>query len=168
MSLYNLLHGVNPNSALLLAIINVDQEGGPWHSGRFRDIYPNDDGTQVILYTRNGGGNREHWNDDKEPGEDCNCTGCTITYHLPKHPLYLEDNDDDFDSTYAYIHFSVPKEYADIVKGMATGEPPKTIHEKFTATMNEMQQMDKEQVMADPRFKPIAEFLERVAGTSPQ
>ena len=87
-------------------------------SGRFRDAYLNEDGTKIILYTRNGGGNR----DDYQYVFDL----------LRKHPLYLTDYDDDYDCTYAYIKFKVPDEYIDLCKGLATGEAPETIHQKFS------------------------------------
>jgi len=164
MSLYNLLHGRNPLSAIFLKVLDIDQPEGKWHSGRFRDIYANEDGTKIILYTRNGGGNREHWNDEKEAGPDCDCTGCTIQYHLPKHPNYLSDEDDDFDCTYAYVNFSVPTEYTELVKALSTGEKPETVHEKFVKTMAEMKKMSKEQVETDPRFKPVCEALNAIVG----
>jgi hypothetical protein len=41
--------------------------------------------------------------------EKCACTGCTITYRLPKHPLYLRDEDDEFDYTYATVYFKMPE-----------------------------------------------------------
>jgi len=64
------------------------------------------------VYTRNGGGNRDHWDDDREPGIDCDCTGCIATYRLPAHGLYISDADDDFDCTYATFYFDVPEKYA--------------------------------------------------------
>lgn len=162
MSLYNLLHGHNPAAPLLLAMIDMDQPNGKWHSGRFRDVYLNEDGTRIILYTRNGGGNRQHWYDDVEPGAACGCPGCTIKYHLPLHPNFLFDRDDDFDCTYAYIEFSVPEQFLSITKSLSTGEPPKTIAEKFEATIQELKSMDAAAVESDPRFKPVAEVLKSI------
>lgn len=164
MGLYTLLHGRNPLSAIFLKVLDIDQPEGKWHSGRFRDIYVNEDGTQIILYTRNGGGNRGHWNDEKAEGPDCDCPGCTISYHLPQHPNYLSDKDDDFDSTYAYVNFSVPSEYAELVKSLSTGEKPETIREKFVKTMAEMKEMSAEQMEADPRFKPVCDALKSLVG----
>lgn len=121
MGLYNLLFGQNPNSGILLALLDIDQNDGNWKSGRFRDIYvDNHEGKQVIaLYTRNGGGNRsecwdedeeekDYWNDEKKR---CDCPACCINKNLPKHPNYLFDKDDDFDSTYNTCYFSVPEGY---------------------------------------------------------
>jgi hypothetical protein len=168
MSLYNLLHGVNPLSPILLAILRIDQkvDNMPksekletfvkecidrkiFVSGRFRDIYLNEDGTKIILYTRNGGGNREgYW---------------YVFKILKAHPNYLIDYEDDFDSTYAYIEFSVPKEAEKLCKLLATGEKPKTVGEKFVETMSAMEKMSKEDIEKDERFKPIIEILEKIA-----
>lgn len=89
-----------------------------WYpTGRFRDIYLNRDGTKIILYTRNGGGNREYYE--------------YVFELLRKHPNYLTDYDDDFDNTYAYIEFSVPEAYQDLCRSLSTGENPQTVAEKF-------------------------------------
>lgn len=53
---------------------------------------------------------------------NCACHGCVISYRLPKHPLYIEDIDDDFDCTYATIYFKFPEEYADELKKLDIGE----------------------------------------------
>ena len=116
MSMYNLVFGQNPASDVLLALLNLTRQD----VGRFRDVTVSD-GT-IAVYTRNGGGNREHYPDDQEAGESCHCTGCIITYHLPKHPNYIRDIDDDFDQTYATIYFSFPPEYADDLKKLDSGE----------------------------------------------
>lgn len=138
MSLYGALFGRNNQSDILLAMLDIDQPGGKWRSGRFRDIYLSGDGTRVLLYTRNGGGNRgcwgeNGWNNTKDEQGVCQCPGCAIGVHLPKHPNYIRDYDDDFDSTYATIEFTVPKEYADACVVMATGEEPATVSERFLA-----------------------------------
>lgn len=130
MSLYKTLFGVNSFAPVLLKILDIDQPDGKWSSGRFRDIYLNEDGTKIILYTRNGGGNREYcWNDDKV--SDCRCPACVMNHHLPKHPNYLTDYEDDFDPTYAYVVFSVPDEYLGLTKALASGEKLETVGEKF-------------------------------------
>jgi len=136
LSLYNLLFGVNKIAPLLLFILDIDQPDERWDSGRFRDIYLNEDGTKIILYTRNGGGNRPHWGFSyakSQEGEDCRCPGCIISYKLPKHPNYISDYDDDFDSTYACVEFDVPEQFKEIAEGLATGKKPESIHEKFNS-----------------------------------
>jgi hypothetical protein len=58
------------------------------------------------------------------PGsEACGCVGCLIQYRLPKHPLYLSDQDDEFDCTYATVYFRLPDEYAAGLTAMALNEP---------------------------------------------
>lgn len=157
-----MLHGVNPLSSVLLKVLDIDQPNGKWKSGRFRDIYINESGDEIIIYTRNGGGNREHYDEDIKEGDDCDCTGCTITYHLPKHPNYLKDEDDDFDCTYAYVTFSVPKEFSEIVKNFSTGESPMTVAQKFELTMKDMEKMSKEELRSDKRFSPIVAILDEI------
>ena len=147
MSLYNMLFGVNPASGFLLGALELETEKYP--TGRFRDIYfeKNEDGIggKVILYTRNGGGNREDYEHVFEA--------------LEKHPLYLNDYDDDFDCTYAYIEFKAPdsvveffedvetekfdrvgarfqKEIAELEAGKEPNERLKTFMEGFIETLN--------------------------------
>ena len=162
MSLYNALFGVNALSPVLLKVLDLDQSGGTWSSGRFRDIYLNEEGTKILLYTRNGGGNREHWSDDQEEGENCGCTGCIISYNLPKHPNYLRDYDDDFDCTYATIEFSIPEEYQADLKQFVSGENPQTVSERFQKLFEDMQsgQNTEETARAENIGKKIFSSLE--------
>lgn len=145
--MYNLLFGQNSLAPLLLKILDLDQPNGNWSSGRFRDIYLNDDGTRIILFTRNGGGNRECWDlwteneiEGVSDTEKCSCVGCNMTYRLPKHPYYICDYDDDFDPTYAYVEFRVPEEYLPLTKALATGEKPETIGEKFAKLIESLRE----------------------------
>jgi hypothetical protein len=115
MSLYSMLFGENPHSALILALVGLRKSD----VGRYRDCYvDNLDGKPVVVvHTRNGGGNRSH--DDYfaegeasvEEGLNCTCTGCVITHVLPAHPLYVSDVDNDFDCTYADVVFRIPDEF---------------------------------------------------------
>ena len=100
--------------------------------GRYRSAWIEKDEygkPRIAVYTRNGGGNREHYNDEAEEGENCHCTGCTITHDLPKHPLYLYDQDGDFDCTYATIYFSVPDKLKEILN-KADSEWEKKLQDK--------------------------------------
>ena len=109
MSMYEMIFADGEKGLPLLGSLGFKSTGDV---GRYRSswIEIGDNGQpRIAIYTRNGGRNREHYNDEKETGDDCHCTGCTITYDLPKHPLYLFDADDDFDFTYATIYFSVPE-----------------------------------------------------------
>jgi len=105
MSFYNMVFGKNSAAALILAALGLTQAD----VGRFRDAFVR--GGKIGIYTRNGGGNRECWQwwmDENIDTNDCACPGCIITKHLPAHPLYLYDEDDDFDSTYATVWFRFP------------------------------------------------------------
>lgn len=159
MSLYNAIFGADKNSEILIRILNLESGDAPiwpkneqgedwypyddgripagekyikdcisqnyWPVGRFRNININKDGTKIILYTRNGGGNRESY--------------FYVFDILKHHPNYITDYDDDFDSTYAYIEFSVPKEYQEEIRALSTGEEPKKIGEAFQELFKNME-----------------------------
>lgn len=146
MSLYNLLHGRNPFSGVLLKVLGIDQDDGKYPSGRFRDIFLNEDATKILLYTRNGGGNRENYQ--------------YVFDALSKHPNYISDNDDYFDCTYATIEFSVPETHKEFVKEFMTGEKPESVGEKFNKTMAELNGMSPEQIKKNPRFAPIVKIFD--------
>jgi len=108
MSMYQMVFADGEKGLPLLVSLGFKSVG---EVGRYRSswIEKGDDGKpRIAIYTRNGGMNREHWDDEKEAGPDCNCTGCVGTYTLPKHPNYIYNSDDDFDSTYATFYFSIP------------------------------------------------------------
>ena len=91
MSLYNLLHGYNPNAALILRTLDLD----PRQIDRFRDASFGKDGDAHVLHLlcRTGGGNREDY----------------ANAVLTQHSLYLRDHDDEYDSTYAHYYFRIPQ-----------------------------------------------------------
>lgn len=91
MSLYNLIHGHNPLTPMLLAMLDLNPSDVP----RYRDIWW--DGEHINLHTRTGGGNREEY----EAENDGLCA----------HPQYVSDADDDFDSTYADFKFKLPEKF---------------------------------------------------------
>ena len=96
-------------------------------TGRFRDIYfENVEGSipKIILYTRNGGGNRPYYE--------------YVFQLLSKHPLYLGDYDDDFDCTYAYIEFKAPQEVIDFFDDVK-GEKFERVSERFQRELAEME-----------------------------
>ncbi len=120
MSLYNMVHGENPNADKLLAMLGMARE----EFGRFRDAYLNGDGTEIIVYTRIGGDNRDYYDKVFEDMENSD--------------YYIQDYDDEYDETYCYFRFDVPKKYLKETKGAATGEEPLTVHEKFQQAIEEM------------------------------
>jgi hypothetical protein len=68
---------------------------------RFRDCFLGDEEKEItdkiLVYTRVGGGNREHYEEEIE--------------ELRSMPTYVEDYDDDFDNTFANFIFDIPEEY---------------------------------------------------------
>jgi len=124
MSLYNMLFGENPLAPLLLKILEIDQPDGKYRSGRFRDIHLNAEGTKIILLTRNGGSNREDY----------------FPKNILEHPNYLRDYDDNFDSTYCYIEFSIPARLQAALKKLASGKEPEKLHEKFERVVKDLEQ----------------------------
>ena len=90
MSLYNMMCGTNPCTALLLSLIDLDYKQIP----RFRDVWVNREFTEITVFTRTGGGNRDEYKDQN--------------LVLMEHPFYLRDSDCDFDSTFALFVFSLP------------------------------------------------------------
>lgn len=116
-----MLFGRNPYSKLLLAILGVT-EG---QCGRFRDCYPNEDGTQIHVFTRNGGGNRDEYQD--------------VIDELAKHPCYLTDFDDEYDCTYATITFKVPEAAMEIVAKIADQTDTTPPMERFSKLLSDME-----------------------------
>ncbi len=93
MSLYNLLHGVDPATFFILPFLG---EKHPDDYPRFRDCSINSN-QEIEILTRVGGDNRNQGYGEEE---------------LQKHPNYLRDYDENerLDSTYATYVFSIPDE----------------------------------------------------------
>lgn len=125
-SLYGMLHGEDPLADKLLSILSLSRDD----FGRFRDVHLNEDGSQIIARTRTGGGNRDAY----ESSNDA----------LACHPLYLGDEDDDFDSTYAYFHFRMPEELRDWARSVATGKPVEGMWELTQKAIAAMTGSDKQ------------------------
>ena len=118
MSLYNLLFGENSLSPMLLAALGVTKDQIP----RYRDCYYNDG--EIVIYTRTGGGNRDYYD---SPNEE-NTTG-PWNSDLRGLPGFKFDEDDDFDSTYAYFHFKCP---ATMTEAFSVGaQDNRSVSEKF-------------------------------------
>lgn len=128
--------------------------------GRFRDIWLNEDGTEIHLFTRNGGGNRVCWNDSATPGVLCECPGCIQTYLLPTHKNYLSDSDDDFDNTFAITIFSVPDECLGFTQELASGVPEPTLEEKTKKVTEQMQKMSEDELRVHPVAGTLINQLE--------
>lgn len=98
MSFYSMLFGKNPDSEALLNLLGKTQAD----FGRYRDVFV--ENGYIVVHTRNGGGNREDYED--------------VFEEMSMHPWYSHDQDDDFDCTYANIYFKVPEKVAETFVGM--------------------------------------------------
>lgn len=97
MSLYNMIHGVNEKAPLLFSLAGLVQNANEIFP-RFRDVYGHAEGTEIAIYTRVGGGNRESY--------------AEVIELIRKIPTYLRDEDDSFDSTFATFYFRPVHELA--------------------------------------------------------
>ncbi len=139
MSLYNQIAGVNKDAPILLGVLGYNMKAFE----RFRDIHLNADGTRIIVLTRCGGDNRP--------------SHLRMFEMVSHHPYYIKDYDDSYDSTYAYIEFSIPEKYKDMCKSISTGKDPKSIKEIFD---EEIANMDKPGTDAYNRAMNIAKQIE--------
>lgn len=98
MSLYNMLFGMNSQSDLLLAVLGLKKHDVE----RFRDCSAESDGSQITIYTRTGGGNREAY----------------PNLAMRKLATWSGSVDDDFDCTYCTDTFAVPEQWRADVAGL--------------------------------------------------
>jgi hypothetical protein len=105
MSLYNMVCGVDELTPFLAKVLDLDiglkEQTGKYKVPRFRDIHLSKDGN-ILLLTRMGGNNRK----DMTPPEWIGWAS-----KLKKHPCYIKDYDDEYDSTFAWYVFKVPAKY---------------------------------------------------------
>lgn len=90
MSLFNMVFGENPSAEKLLEVLQLTK--GDF--GRFRDVFV--ENGHIVVHTRNGGGNRDDYQD--------------VFDDLESHPWHSHDEDCAFDNTYANIYFKVPED----------------------------------------------------------
>ena len=102
MSFYSMVFGRNIHADAILATLGLRRQD----TGRFRDCFVAKG--KIAVYTRNGGGNREDYED--------------VFKALSNHPCYLNDEDDEFDCTYATIYFSFPEEYKEELAALDSGK----------------------------------------------
>jgi hypothetical protein len=125
MSLYNSLFGQETLAPVLLNALNLSRET----VGRYRDCYlakGEDLGMRIIVFTRNGGGNREDYEE--------------VTRYLQAHPLYVRDWDEEYDCTYASYEFRVPESLAKALEKFDEEElmPQYAPMEKFKAVIEKL------------------------------
>jgi len=108
MSLYNMVHGVNPLAPSLLHMLEIDVS----KVDRLRDCYlarGEGESIEIHIYTRTGGGNRADYQRSNA--------------YLTSLPQYLGDSDVSHDSTYAIFRFRIPTEYVDKINSLVKEVP---------------------------------------------
>jgi len=98
MNFYNMLFGMNAQTDLLLAVIGLRK----CDIERLRDASANENGSEISVYTRTGGGNREGY----------------PNLAMRKLPGWSGSSDDDFDSTYCTDTFAIPEKWQKDVAGL--------------------------------------------------
>ena len=126
--MYNMIFGTHPNAGYLLANLDLD----PGKIPRLRDCYMI--GDEIAVLTRTGGGNREIYDGPDVEGESRN-------RYLREHPLFVRDEDDTLDSTYAYFYFKVPEEIKAQVEENKEYLVGELLSVKFPRAMEEMKAM---------------------------
>jgi len=146
MSMYNMLFGVNPFSKVYLALVDLNIES----VGRFRDCFIKKEGDelQILVWTRNGGPNREEF--------------AGITETLRANQYYVRDYDDEFDSTYAGYLFKVPDNVKDVVKTMTEIHANQIVDpsERFKTLIEKMKNGNE----SDPDVKRAVEAGKKILG----
>ena len=139
MSFYDIMNnGSNENAHKLLNLVGLTKENFP----RYRDTSLWNNNTEIRVLTRAGGLNREEYQSDIDK--------------LKSNEYYLRDEDDSFDSTYAYIFFKVPDQYLESVKDIKTDE--RTMEQKTNDALKDMENMTPEQL----ENHPIAQMLKQI------
>jgi hypothetical protein len=100
--MYNMVFGENRMGPAILATLGLST--GDFM--RYRDCHVANG--KIAVYTRMGGNNREMWRDE--------ATNEDRYDKLTSHKHYLDDQDDDFDNTYATFYFGFPEEFAEDLK----------------------------------------------------
>lgn len=134
MSLYNMMNGVNPAAFLVLPMLGRHASEYP----RFRDCFLNNE-KQIVVLTRVGGNNR-------------NCGfGEEVLY---KDPNFVKTYDDEFDSTYGYYVFNVPKEWKDDFDRLLKGEKPSARYlDQMCKVYPKLEEKFREQFTLNPEEK---------------
>lgn len=109
--LYNMLCGKNPAAPHLFGILGITQQTAEqWPVGRIRDVYTNEDGTKIFIFTRNGPSGMGLTEEERDAIEK---------NFRENHPHYVGFEIDDFDCTYLTYEFNTPKDRLDIAKEIA-------------------------------------------------
>lgn len=145
MSLYNALFGHNPFAPFYLSTLGLC----PDDVGRFRDCFlrkdPESGEERIVIYTRNGGGNRDSYEETIEK--------------LRAHPEFVIDFDDDFDCTYASFVFKVPEKFKEKIAAISD-LPHQHVNpgERFKELLTKLQSGN----MEDPEVRHAVEVGKKI------
>lgn len=129
MGLYNMLFKVDQNAGNYLQVLGLDYK----KIDRFRDLELVKVGEEyrLRLLTRTGGNNRQ----DSEESIKA----------LQAHPLYIEDRDVEYDSTYAEFDFKLPDGMLEEIKKQGIDieniVAKMSFEEKFKAAITELEKV---------------------------
>ena len=156
MSLYNLIHGVNPMAGFLLPALGLTTNQVP----RFRDCWWT--GEYIALHTRTGGGNREYYD---EPNDDNREGPWNSTLRAVEG--FSHDEDDNCDSTYATFYYKPSPQLLEVLKGFAATDA--TPEQRWRSFFDRMQNGSDDPQVARvmEAMKPMIEQI-RTALESPQ
>jgi hypothetical protein len=87
----------------------------------------------------------------------CACVGCITRFRLPEHPLYIRDEDDDFDYTYATFYFRMPESLKGIASALAEKRDP---DEQWLRAIEDLKQGKRPDVEA--ALKPVLTAIQGV------
>lgn len=167
MSMYNLLMGMRAETSAWLRVLGFLT---PEAVGRLRDAYVTlvGDEPRIVVFTRNGGGNRGCWQAegcDELKGTHGRMCLVFVNASLQKHPMYVQDWDDDFDSTYASFEFKVPPEFKELVVEYLSKEgvdaPPMERFRRLIDKMKTGDESDPEVKVALEKGRPLMERLSK-------
>lgn len=147
MSLYNQLFGENEDAMALLGMLSLTRNDFQ----RYRDVYLNKEGNKIIVLTRLGGNNAKYYRQ--------------VYMNMRRHKYYIKDYDDEFDNTYAYFEFKVPKEYENTCKSIAPSEDRLTVSAMFEKEIKEAENPNSE---AAKKIEKIAdEIIKNIKNNNP-
>ena len=128
MSLYGMVVGNSPEAPGVMALLGLSPQTVP----RLRDAYLDTTNKRFVIYTRTGGGNRDFYESEAVCRQ--NYPSDFMSGELPpsgpwnddlrKHPLYISDEDDPYDSTYASFYFRFPDDHRAMLEEVCAQAPP--------------------------------------------
>lgn len=122
---YNIVLGCHPQARELMMALDV----APSFIRRFRDCFPQrrpDGVIEIHLLTRIGGSNRSDYDD--------------VSVALRRHPLYIDDYDEPFDTTYATFVFACPSALEESLQRQSE-EDPAIIPKPWVVRIGEFNQL---------------------------